>query len=143
MKKTYEEINDKIGKGKAVVVTAEEMVAVVKDRGVRAAARDVDVVTTGTFGPMCSSGAFINVGHTKPKMKITRATIQGVPVFSGLAAVDFYIGATEVAQDDPLNRVFPGEFKYGGGHVIEDLISGKALDFAAEAYGRTAIRARK
>jgi len=133
--KTYEEINDKIKKGKAVVVTAEEMIQVVKDKGTRGAARDVDVVTTGTFGPMCSSGAFINIGHTKPRMKIARATIQGVPVFCGLAAVDFYIGATEAAEEDPLNRVFPGEFRYGGGHVIEDLISGKDLRLVAGAYG--------
>ena len=135
MSKTYEEINDRIKKGKAVVVTAEEMVQVVKDKGVRGAARDVDVVTTGTFGPMCSSGAFINIGHTKPRMKITKASIQGVPVFSGLAAVDFYIGATEAAEDDPLNRVFPGEFRYGGGHVIEDLIAGKDLRLVASGYG--------
>ncbi len=135
MKKTYEEINAKIRKGKAVVVTAEEMVGVVKDKGLRAAARDVDVVTTGTFGPMCSSGAFINTGHTTPRMKVARATIQGVPVFAGLAAVDFYIGATEVSEDDPLNLVFPGEFRYGGGHVIEDLIAGKTLQLVATAYG--------
>ena len=135
MAKTYDEINDRIRKGKAVVVTAEEMIGVVKDKGVRGAARDVDVVTTGTFGPMCSSGAFINVGHTRPRMKIHRATIQGVAVFCGLAAVDMYIGATEPAEDDPLNRVFPGEFRYGGGHVIEDLIAGKDLRLVATAYG--------
>ncbi len=135
MAKTYEEINDKIKKGKAVVVTAEEMIAVVKEKGVRAAAKDVDVVTTGTFGPMCSSGAFINVGHTKPKMKITKGTLNGVPVYCGLAAVDLYVGATEAAEDDPLNRVFPGEFRYGGGHVIEDLVAGKDVRFVASAYG--------
>jgi L-aspartate semialdehyde sulfurtransferase len=135
MAKTYEEINEKIKKGKAVVVTAEEMIAVVKERGVRGAAGTVDVVTTGTFGPMCSSGAFINVGHSKPKMKIGRATVEGVPVFCGLAAVDMYVGATECSEDDPLNRVFPGEFLYGGGHVIEDLIAGKDLRLVAGGYG--------
>jgi len=135
MSKTYEEINDKIKKGKAVVVTAEEMISVVKEKGVRGAAKDVDVVTTGTFGPMCSSGAFINIGHTKPRMKIAKATIQGVPVFCGLAAVDIYIGATEPAEEDPLNRVFPGEFRYGGAHVIEDLVGGKDLRLVASAYG--------
>jgi len=135
MAKTYEEINEKIKKGKAVVVTAEEMIDVVKERGTRSAAQTVDVVTTGTFGPMCSSGAFINVGHSKPKMKITKATIEGVPVFCGLAAVDMYVGATECSEDDPLNRVFPGEFLYGGGHVIEDLIAGKDLRLVASGYG--------
>ena len=88
MAKTYEEINEKIKKGKAVVVTAEEMIGIVKDQGREGRGQDVDVVTTGTFGPMCSSGAFINIGHTKPRIKIGKATIEGVPVFCGLAAVD-------------------------------------------------------
>ena len=37
--------------------------------------------------------------------------------------------------DDPLNKVYPGEFKYGGGHVIQDLVAGKAVHLEAEAYG--------
>jgi len=62
--KTYHEINEKIRQKKAVVVTAEEMIGIVEEKGAEKAAREVDVVTTGTFGPMCSSGAFINFGHT-------------------------------------------------------------------------------
>ena len=83
MAKTYEEINEKIRRGDAVVVTAEEMIGVVRDKGVAAAARDVDVVTTGTFGPMCSSGALLNVGHTTPRMKIQRARLNGVEAYGG------------------------------------------------------------
>ena len=56
--KTFQEINEKIRQGKAVVVTAEEMIDVVGRHGDVEAARKVDVVTTGTFSPMCSSGAF-------------------------------------------------------------------------------------
>lgn len=135
MAKTFEEINEKIKKGKAVVVTAEEMTSIVREKGSAQAAREVDVVTTGTFAPMCSSGAIINIGHTVPKMKITRAWLNDVPAYCGFAAVDLCIGATEVAKDDPLNKVFPGKFKYGGGHVIEDLLSGKDVVLEAEAYG--------
>ena len=69
MTKTYEEINAKIKAQKAVVVTAEEMIDIAENRGVKAAAEKVDVVTTGTFGPMCSSSAVLNVGHTTPRMK--------------------------------------------------------------------------
>jgi uncharacterized protein (DUF39 family) len=99
------------------------------------AARRVDVVTTGTFAPMCSSGAFINFGHSAPPIKASRAWFNRVPAYAGLAAVDCYIGATEPAEDDPLNKVYPGEFSYGGGHVIQDLVDGKALHLVAEAYG--------
>lgn len=133
--KTYEEINAKIRAGEAVVVTAEEMVDVVRKKGPVEAARKVDVVTTGTFSPMCSSGAFINFGHTNPTIKASLAWLNSVPAYAGLAAVDVYIGATEPAEDDPLNKVFPGEFRYGGGHVIEDLVAGKKIVLKASGYG--------
>lgn len=133
--KTYEEINQKIRSGEVVVVTAEEMVDIVDDLGPAGAAEKVDVVTTGTFGPMCSSGAVVNIGHTTPRMKITNAWLNDVRVECGLAAVDIYIGATAVADGDPLNRSHPGLFSYGGGHVIEDLVAGKDLRLRADAYG--------
>jgi len=133
--KTYQEINEKIKKGQAVVVTAEEIIDIVRRKGEAEAARTVDVVTTGTFSPMCSSGAILNFGHTKPPIKASQAWLNNVPAYAGLAAVDVYLGATEPAADDPLNKVYPGEFKYGGGHVIQDLVAGKAVHLVAEAYG--------
>lgn len=133
--KTYQEINEKIKQGKAVVVTAEEIIDIVRKKGEVGAARQVDVVTTGTFSPMCSSGAFLNFGHAKPPIKASTVSLNNVPAYAGLAAVDVYIGATEPASDDPLNKVYPGEFKYGGGHVIQDLVAGKAVRLVADAYG--------
>jgi uncharacterized protein (DUF39 family) len=133
--KTIAEINEKIRKGKAVIVTAEEIIDIVEEKGAVKAAQEVDVVTTGTFGPMCSSGAFMNFGHSQPRIKAARVWLNDVPVFAGLAAVDVYIGATEPAEDDPLNKVFPGEFRYGGGHLIQDLAAGKTLRLRAEAHG--------
>jgi len=137
MAKTYAEINKRIKEGKAVVVTAEEIIDIVEKNGVKKAAEKVDVVTTGTFGPMCSSGAYFNTGHTKPKMKIGggKATLNDVPAYAGFAAVDLYIGASVVAEDDPKNKVFPGKFEYGGAHVIEDLVGGKDIRLVASAYG--------
>ncbi len=133
--KTIQEINEKIRQGKAVVVTAEEMTDIVKNNGPVKAAREIDVVTTGTFAPMCSSGAFINFGHTKPAIKASRVWINNVQAYAGIAAVDIYLGATEVVKDDPLNQVHPGKFKYGGGHVIEDLVAGRKVTLKATAYG--------
>ena len=145
MAKTIAQINEKIKKGEAVVVTATEMIGIVEKEGVKKAAERVDVVTTATFGPMCSSGAYINVGHTKPKIKLGggRAYLNEVPVYAGWAAVDVYIGATAIADDDPRNKVFPGEFKYGGGHVIEDLVAGKDLKLTATGYGTDCYPRRK
>lgn len=133
--KTFQEINEKIRSGRAVVATAEEMTKIVRSHGEVEAAKMVDVVTTGTFSPMCSSGAFINFGHSVPGIKASKVWINGVPAYAGLAAVDIYIGATEPVEGDPLNKVYPGEFLYGGGHVIHDLLAGKAVLLKAEAYG--------
>ena len=133
--KTYREINEKIKNGEVVVVTAEEMIDIVKDEGPVEAARHVDVVTTGTFSPMCSSGAFINFGHSVPTIKASKTWLNNVPAYSGVAAVDCYIGASEPCEDDPLNKVYPGEFNYGGGHVIQDLVARKKVHLKAIAYG--------
>lgn len=135
MEKSYAEINAKIKSGKAVVLSAEEFISLAEEKGLSGAARTVDVVTTGTFAPMCSSGAFLNFGHSSPRMKMHRVWLNEVPAYAGVAAVDAYIGATEVPEDDPLNSQFPGEFKYGGGHVIEDLVAGKPIKMKATSYG--------
>lgn len=135
VKKTIEDINKRIEKGEAVVLTAEEFVSLVKEVGPVTAAKEVDVVTTGTFSPMCSSGAFINFGHPSPTIKAYRIWLNDVPAYGGLAAVDLYIGATEPREDDPLNKVFPGQFLYGGGHVIHDLVAGKKIHLRALGYG--------
>lgn len=135
MAKTVAEINEKIKKGQAVVVTAEDMIDIVAEQGAQKAAKTVDVVTTGTFGPMCSSGAFLNFGHTKPRMRMSKVWLNDVPACAGVAAVDCYIGATEVVEGDPLNRNHPGEFRYGGAHVISDLVAGRDVLLRAESYG--------
>jgi uncharacterized protein (DUF39 family) len=137
MAKTIEEINQKIKNGEAVVFSAEEIIGVVKEQGLKKTAEEVDVVTTGTFGPMCSSGAYFNIGHSKPRIKLGggRSYLNDVPAYTGLAAVDLFIGATATPDDDPRNKIHPGEFNYGGGHVIEELVAGKDIRLEATAYG--------
>jgi L-aspartate semialdehyde sulfurtransferase len=103
------------------------MKRLVESSGVEVAFREVDVVTTGTFGAMCSSGAIINTGHSDPPIKIENAWINDVPICHPGAAVDLYIGATAMSERQP--------FEYGGGHVIEDLVNGKEVELRATAYG--------
>ena len=127
VKKTIEEINERIRRGDAVVVTAEEMVEIVKSKGAVAAAKEVDVVTTGTFGAMCSSGAWLNFGHADPPIKMQRVWLNDVEAYTGVAAVDAYIGAAQLSETRG--------FDYGGGHVIEDLVRGEEIHVRALAYG--------
>ncbi|TSA57390.1 CBS domain-containing protein [bacterium] len=125
--RTIAEINQKIKTGDIQVLTAEEMKNLVESSGVEVAYKEVDVVTTGTFGAMCSSGAIINIGHSDPPIKIQRAWINDVEVSHPGAAVDLYIGATMMSETEP--------FEYGGGHVIEDLIAGKEVELRATSQG--------
>ena len=95
MAKTYDEINDKIRRGTAVVLTAEEVAELARTTSAKEIARKVDVVTTATFGAMCSSGAFLNFGHPAPGIRMETIELNGVRVCGGLAAVDTYVGATD------------------------------------------------
>jgi uncharacterized protein (DUF39 family) len=126
VKKTIAEINARIGAGRSVVLTAEEVTRLAETTSPREIARKVDVVTTGTFAPMCSSGAFLNFGHADPPIRMERITLNDVPAYAGLAAVDTYIGATETAS---------GNLHYGGAHVIESLVRGEDVRLKASAKG--------
>src|SRR5512134_3859406 len=127
VRRTIEEINEKIKDGSVNVVTAEEMTALVQELGVSYAAKEVDVVTTGTFGAMCSSGAFFNFGHSDPPIKMEHLWLNDVHAYHGNAAVDCYLGVTRMAS--------PRNFEYGGGHVLEDFLKGKKIHMSATAYG--------
>ncbi|HBL68108.1 MAG TPA: hypothetical protein DDZ70_05305, partial [Firmicutes bacterium] len=134
--KSFAEINEKIKQRRAVVVTAEEITEIVAEKGTAQAAKEVDVVTTGTFGPMCSSGVWLNFGHSEPPIRMTKVWLNDVPAYAGVAAVDAYLGATELTES--------GSLEYGGAHVIEELIAGnqvklRAISYGTDCYPRTEI----
>ena len=137
MVRTIAEINDKINRRCAVVSTVEELKARVAAVGITQVAKEVDVITTGTFEPMESTGAMINLGHTDPPIKIRRCWLDSVPAYSGFGAVDLYLGATQgiESQDGEEARLSvttrePQALR-GGGHVISDLIAGKPVQLRA------------
>ncbi|MBC6474663.1 MAG: homocysteine biosynthesis protein [Hormoscilla sp. GM102CHS1] len=125
--RTIAEINDKINRKQAVVWTVEEVKARVAEVGVTQAAKEVDAIATGTFEPMESSGAIINLGQTDPPIKIRQCWLDGIPAYSGFGPVDLYIGATEPVDTQQ------GEDarEHGGAYVIEDLIAGKSVQLRA------------
>jgi len=127
MHKSIDQINQRIRERSARVVTAEEMPSIVAELGEKDALKEVDVVTTGTFGAMCSSGAFINFGHAAPPIRMERIWLNDVEAYGGLAAVDTYIGATQQSETR--------EEEYGGAHVIEDLVAKKSVELRANFRG--------
>jgi len=126
--RTIAEINDKINRKQAVVWTVEEVKARVAEVGVTQAAKEVDAIATGTFEPMESSGAIINLGQTDPPIKIRQCWLDGIPAYSGFGPVDLYIGATQ-----PADTREEGEDtrEHGGAHVIENLIAAKSVQLRA------------
>ncbi|RLG22940.1 hypothetical protein DRN72_00400 [Methanosarcinales archaeon] len=133
--KTIEEINEKIRDGNVNVVDALEMCDIVEELGAEKAAKEVDVVTTGTFGAMCSSGMFFNLGHADPPIKISRMWLNDVEAYAGIAAVDGYLGVTQISETKGL--------EYGGGHVIEELVEGKSVELRAEGFGTDCYPSRR
>jgi uncharacterized protein (DUF39 family)/NAD-dependent dihydropyrimidine dehydrogenase PreA subunit len=127
MSKTVEEINRKIRNKTVRVVTADQMPAIVEELGDERAAAEVDVVTTGTFGAMCSSGVWLNFGHSDPPIRMTRVWLNDVEAYAGVAAVDAYLGATQSSETLGM--------EYAGAHVIEDLLLGKPVVLRAVSYG--------
>lgn len=138
--RTIAEINDKIERHQAIVRTVEEVKAQVAEVGVAQVAKQVDVVTTGTFEPMEASGAMLNLGQTDPPIKIRQCWFDGVPAYAGFGAVDLYLGASQSVEYpggvellDAEEREMPDarSRQRGGGHVIEDLIAGKSVHLRA------------
>jgi uncharacterized protein (DUF39 family)/CBS domain-containing protein len=125
--KSITEINARISDGSVRVVTADKMAELVDEWGTQKTVKEVDVVTTGTFGPMCSSGVFLNFGHADPPIKMQRVWLNEVEAYTGIAAVDAYLGATQLSEDRGM--------EYGGGHVIEDLVARKSVKIRATSYG--------
>jgi len=135
--RSIDTINEKIRRGQVVVHTAEDFKALAQKQGVKAAAKAVDVVVTGTFEPMESSGAILNLGHTDPPIKLLECHLNGVPAYAGFGAVDLYLGAGQPAV---LGRGGDGpeaedDREYGGGHVIANLIAGQSVHLQATGHG--------
>jgi len=143
--RTIAEINDKIAKKTAVVWTVEELKSRVSEMGIKEVFSQVDVVCTGTFEPMESSGAIINLGQTDPPIKIRQCWLDGIPAYAGFGAVDLYLGASAISDLAAKNENLEGENpERGGGHIIEDLIAGKSIQLravgqATDCYPRTSF----
>jgi uncharacterized protein (DUF39 family)/NAD-dependent dihydropyrimidine dehydrogenase PreA subunit len=127
MSKNIHEINEKIKNHTVRVVTADEMTKIVRNLGAEQAAAEVDVVTTGTFGAMCSSGVWLNFGHSEPPIKMARVWLNDVEAYAGVAAVDAYLGVTQPSETLGM--------EYAGAHVIEDLLLGKPVVLRAVSTG--------
>ena len=136
MKRTVEEINEKLKNGDATVLTARE-VRQLLDRGKESEVRSADVVTTGTMGLMSGTYAILSFPICKAGVhrRFVKGTLNGVPVHFGpapnesLGIIDVFVFGTQESEENP---------NYGGSFLFRDLVEGKDVHVEAISdKGRT------
>jgi len=119
--KTIADINMRLQRGEAVVLTAQEFKANVR-RGKVYTLDDVDIVTTATHGIMSGTAAAFTVPVADRGVfgRARAAWLNGVPGAPGptpnerLGYVDLIVYGTTGSRDRP--------HTYGGGHLFRDLV---------------------
>ena len=127
--RTIDEINDRIAKGRAVVIGVDDFKKICANEGITRAAEKVDVVTCATFSSTCGTGIMMNLGHTNPPIKFKKAYFNNVQAYTGFTSVDAYIGSDQPNEYETIG------ISYGGAHVIEDLLNRKTVHFKAKGFG--------
>lgn len=134
--KTTEEVNERIKKGEAVVLTAEEFKQKIRNDEV-ARAEDVDVVTTATCGLMSGTAAILSVPVAK-RGEFGRADeiwLNDVPAFPGPCPNE-RLGIVDLIIYGPARSVTKPT-AYGGGHLFRDLVEDKEIRVKVKSKGKT------
>ena len=127
MGKTVKEINDKINKGEAVVLTATEFCQRIRD-GEKITINDVDVVTTATRAVMSGIAVIfsIKISERGEFRKAKEIYLNGVPGYVGpcpnerLGIVDCFVYGSSVSKNNPR--------EYGGGHLFRDILENRTIN---------------
>ena len=130
MSRTFSEIKSKVERGKAVVLTAQEVRDLVESKK-PIALEDVDVVTCATRAVMSGTYAVFSFPVASPHAfrRAEKAWLNGVPALAGpcpnegLGVLDLMVFGTAHSKDDP---------RYGGGHLFRDLVERKKIDVEVE-----------
>lgn len=123
--KTVAEINEKLRKGEAVVMTAMEFKKEVR-AGRKFTVADVDVVTTGTRGVMSGTSAMFSIPLGVRTREIRRMWMNGVPCIPVPRPDqdDRFVDAALYGTAESCDHFG----RYGGGHVLRDLVEGKDVE---------------
>jgi putative methanogenesis marker 16 metalloprotein len=127
-RRTVAEINDKVERGEAVVMTAVELCNRVRD-GEDVEFEDVDVITSATCGVMSGTFAVLSfqVAERDEFERASEVFLNGVPAFTGpcpnerLGIVDVMVYGTSRRDN-----------RYGGGHLFRDLVSHEEIEVVVE-----------
>lgn len=131
--KTIEGINRGIRAGTAVVLTADELKARVRN-GETVTPEGVDVVTTGTFGVMSGTMAILSFPVAKPGTfsKAEQVLLNGVPAYPGPCPNERN-GIVDLVVYGTAHR----DHRYGGGHLFREIVEGRAIAVEVRAGEQT------
>lgn len=133
--KSIAAINARLAAGEAVVMTAMELKNRVR-AGERFTPEDVDVVTTATRAVMSGTAAMLSIPVGKEKNSIDDLRLNDVPCLSAFAPADgvvpVVLNGTEESGDN--------HGRYGGGHVLRDLVEGKDVEAVWRQRGKRRSR---
>ncbi len=123
--RTFSQIQEKIKKGNAVVLTADEICNRVRS-GEVISFEDVDVVTTATRAIMSGTYAVLSFPVAEPDtfIRASHVWMNDVPAQIGpcpnerIGIVDIIVNGTAHSRSKP---------DYGGGHLFKDLVDGKTV----------------
>ena len=121
MSKSINEINEKIRTGKAQVLTATEAKALIKEKGLQYFTNNVDVVTFASFEMHTNALLYLSFGQTDPLIYFSEAYINNVHAYP-CGPTDLALSCVMPSNENP---------KYGGAHVLEDLVRGKDVHLKA------------
>ncbi|MEJ2250798.1 MAG: methanogenesis marker 16 metalloprotein [Candidatus Lokiarchaeota archaeon] len=130
-KRTISEINTKIEKGTAKILTVQEFIDKIKD-GEKIGFEDVDVITTATKALMSGISGIFSFRLSPPKRvrKFQEVTLNGIKGFPGpcpneyLGIIDLIIYGTE--QSNTIEN-------YSGGKLFRDLVEGSSIEVKAKS----------
>lgn len=128
--RSLEEIRERIDKGNAVILTAEEFKRRLKADEL---IEDVDVITCGTCGVMSGTYAVLSIPVAAPGsfLRADTVSLNGVPAIPGpcpnerLGLIDLIVYGTAHAGDS-----------YGGGHLFQDIIADHEIRVSVTAKGK-------
>ena len=123
--KEFSETLEKIERGEAVVLTAEEVSRLVEEKD-RSSLEEVDVVTTATRAVMSGTYAILSFPVAEPGsfQRAKNVWLNGISAQVGpcpnenLGVLDMVIFGTAHSRDRP---------DYGGGHLFRDLVERKTI----------------
>ncbi|MCQ8902683.1 MAG: methanogenesis marker 16 metalloprotein [Methanothrix sp.] len=123
MRRSIAEIDERIRRGEATVLTAEEVRDLV-DGGAVGELRDVDVVTTATRAVMSGTYAVLSfkIAERDSFTRAVDARINGVPAYVGPCPNE-RLGHLDLMVFGTAHR----DGRYGGGHLFRDLVAGRSV----------------